>query len=209
MTKVNLGRVVGHDAGFGNFEATYTDDGGDPSVSVNATGDDSAKDISFDFKNIAPSPLTSNEIDQASNDVVLTSKRYLDGPGLSTLWARIKAKFAPKSHTHNASDITAGQLAAALIANGTITADMLAANAVTNAKIQDGAITDAKLSQSVRDSLSQTPRFGSEKQTSGEFYAWEDFSIGSETMRVGFHTVQGMLIYTRQGTGEWVARFPK
>lgn len=206
MTKVNLGRVVGRDAGFGNFEATYTDDGGDPSVSVNATGDDSAKDISFDFKNIAPSPLTSNEIDQASNDVVLTSKRYLDGPGVSTLWARIKAKFASKSHTHDASDITAGQLAAALIANGTITADMLAASAVTTAKIQDGAVTDAKLSQSVRDSLSRTPK--AVKESTGAYYAWIDIPLDDLTLRIGFHGTRGLLVLTRSGSDPWHQEYP-
>ena len=31
---------------------------------------------------------------------------YLDQPGLMKLWDRIKAVFAPKSHTHQASDIT-------------------------------------------------------------------------------------------------------
>lgn len=31
---------------------------------------------------------------------------YLDQTGLSKLWARAKAVFAPKSHTHKASDIT-------------------------------------------------------------------------------------------------------
>lgn len=31
---------------------------------------------------------------------------YLDQPGLLELWDRIKAVFAPKSHTHQASDIT-------------------------------------------------------------------------------------------------------
>ena len=31
---------------------------------------------------------------------------YLDQPGLMGLWSRAKAVFAPKSHTHQASDIT-------------------------------------------------------------------------------------------------------
>lgn len=31
---------------------------------------------------------------------------YLDKPGLEKLWALIKEKFASKTHTHTASDIT-------------------------------------------------------------------------------------------------------
>ncbi len=39
---------------------------------------------------------------------------YLDSTGLGTLWALIKEKFASKTHTHTASDIT-GLSAAATI----------------------------------------------------------------------------------------------
>lgn len=102
--------------------------------------------------------ITVDDIEAVANDEAKTGGGLLNLTGLTALWARIKAKFAPKSHTHNASDITAGQLAEALIANGTITADMLAASAVTTAKIQDGAVTNDKLSQSVRDSLSQAAK---------------------------------------------------
>ena len=167
-----------------------------------------------------PDVITTEDMDAVLDDgQVPEANRFLSLYGLKYFWVKLKAKFAAKVHKHSASDITSGTLPSARIADNSISADKIMEDAITAAKIAasaivtealaDGAVTDTKLSQSLRDSLSQTPRFGSEKQTSGEFYAWEDFSVGSETMRVGFHTVQGMLIYTRQGTGEWVSRFPK
>ncbi len=151
----DLGEVVGKNGTIGNVDSTYVNNGGEPGVSVTKSGDDSAPDLTFEFENLVNDPLTSSEIEQISDDTQLTSSSVLNGTGLTTLWSRIKAKFAPKSHTHDASDITAGQLAAALIANGTITEDMLTAGAVTTAKIADGAVTNAKLDQTLRDSLSQ------------------------------------------------------
>lgn len=141
----DLGEVVGKNGTIGNVDSTYVNNGGEPGVSVTKSGDDSAPDLTFEFENLVNDPLTSSEIEQISNDTQLTSSSVLNGTGLTTLWSRIKAKFAPKSHTHDASDITAGQLAAALIANGTITADMLEAGAVTTAKIADGTVTATKL----------------------------------------------------------------
>lgn len=50
---------------------------------------------------------------------------YLDQPGLMKLWDRIKAVFAPKSHTHQASDVS--DVVADVRINGTsITADGVA-----------------------------------------------------------------------------------
>lgn len=150
----DLGEVVGKNGTIGNVDSTYVNNGGEPGVSVTKSGDDSAPDLTFEFENLVNDPLTSSEIEQISNDTQLTSSSVLNGTGLTTLWSRIKAKFAPKSHTHDASDITAGELAAILIANGLIDTDMLAAGAVTTAKIADGAVTNAKLDQTLRDSLS-------------------------------------------------------
>lgn len=99
--------------------------------------------------------ITVDEIEAVADDEAKTGGGLLNLTGLTACWAKIKAKFAPKSHTHNASDITAGQIAAALIANGTITADMLATGAVTGAKIADGAISIDKMDQAFRDSQSQ------------------------------------------------------
>lgn len=98
--------------------------------------------------------ITVDDIEAVANDEAKTGGGLLNLTGLTALWAKLKAKFAPKSHTHDASDITTGQLVAALIANGTITADMLDSGAVTNAKLADNSVSSAKLDQSLRDSLS-------------------------------------------------------
>lgn len=50
---------------------------------------------------------------------------YLDQPGLMELWDRIKAVFAPKSHTHQASDVS-GVVADVRINGKSITADGVA-----------------------------------------------------------------------------------
>ena len=174
----DLGEVVGKNGTIGNVDSTYVNNGGEPGVSVTKSGDDSAPDMTFEFENLVNDPLTSSEIEQISNDTQLTSSSVLNGTGLTTLWSRIKAKFAPKSHTHDASDITAGQLAAALIANGLITADMLAAGAVTTTKIADGAVTNAKLDQTLRDSLSLVTVFGQVERAI--FYITGDGKAGIE-----------------------------
>lgn len=155
MPKLNLGRVVGRDGGFGNIDTAYINDGGAPSVTVEASGEDTAKDFVFTFKNLVRDVATADEVDQIAAGEIVQSSNVITAGVMSSIWAKIKAAFAPKSHTHDASDITAGQLAAALIANGLITADMLAAGAVTTAKIADGAVTNAKLDQTLRDSLSR------------------------------------------------------
>lgn len=153
----DLGEVVGKNGTIGNVDSTYVNNGGEPGVSVTKSGDDSAPDLTFEFENLVNDPLTSSEIEQISNDTQLTSSSVLNGTGLTTLWSRIKAKFATKSHTHDASDITAGELAATLIANGLITEEMLHDGAVTGDKIANGSITKDKLEKTFGDSLSQCP----------------------------------------------------
>lgn len=162
----DLGEVVGKNGTIGNVDSTYVNNGGEPGVSVTKSGDDSAPDLTFEFENLVNDPLTSSEIEQISNDTQLTSSSVLNGTGLTTLWSRIKAKFAPKSHTHDASDITAGKLAAALIANGLITEEMLHDGAVTGDKIANGSITKDKLEKTLGDSLS---RWTAEVWGAGEF----------------------------------------
>lgn len=151
----DLGEVVGKNGTIGNVDSTYVNNGGEPGVSVTKSGDDSAPDLTFEFENLVNDPLTSSEIEQISNDTQLTSSSVLNGTGLTTLWSRIKAKFATKSHTHDASDITAGELAATLIANGLITEEMLHDGAVTGDKIANGSITKDKLEKTLGDSLSR------------------------------------------------------
>lgn len=155
MPKLNLGRVVGRDGGFGNIDTVYINDGGAPSVTVEASGEDTAKDFVFTFKNLVRDVATADEVEQIAAGEIVQSSNVITAGVMSSIWAKIKAAFAPKSHTHDASDITAGELAAILIANGLIDTDMLAAKAVTTAKIADGAVTNAKLDQTLRDSLSR------------------------------------------------------
>ena len=115
MTKLNLGRVVGQDAGFGNVSSTYTNNGGEPSVNISLSGENAAKDWQFDFQNITEDPLTSSEVEQICNDKIINTTKKLSGTGLMVLWNQIKAKFAAKSHKHGSADITS--------VNGTVIED--------------------------------------------------------------------------------------
>ena len=158
MPKLNLGRVVGRDGGFGNIDTVYLNDGGAPSVTVEASGEDTAKDFVFTFKNLVRDVATADEVEQIAAGEIVQSSNVITAGVMSSIWAKIKVAFATKSHTHDASDITAGELAAILIANGLIDTDMLAAGAVTTAKIADGSVTKDKLEKTLGDSLS--PRNG-------------------------------------------------
>ena len=159
MPKLNLGRVVGRDGCFGNTDTVYINDGGAPSVTVEASGEDTAKDFVFTFKNLVRDVATADEVEQIAAGEIVQSSNVITAGVMSSIWAKIKGAFATKSHTHDASDITAGELAAILIANGLIDTDMLAAGAVTTAKIADGAVTNAKLDQTLRDSLSRSVKW--------------------------------------------------
>lgn len=106
MPKINLGRVRGYDGGFGNVGATYANDGGEPRVSIEATGPDTAKDFTFEFANLVNDPISSNEIDQIVGGQVVESSNTLNATGLSTLWARLVAFFAPKEHTHAIAEVS-------------------------------------------------------------------------------------------------------
>ena len=155
MPKLNLGRVVGRDGGFGNTDTVYINDGGAPSVTVEASGEDTAKDFVFTFKNLVRDVATADEVEQIAVGEIVQSSNVITAGVMSSIWAKIKGAFATKSHTHDASDITAGELAAILIANGLIDTDMLAAGAVTTTKIADGAVTKDKLEKTLGDSLSR------------------------------------------------------
>lgn len=155
MPKLNLGRVVGRDGGFGNIDTVYLNDGGAPSVTVEASGEDTAKDFVFTFKNLVRDVATADEVEQIAAGEIVQSSNVITAGVMSSIWAKIKAAFAPKSHTHDASDITAGELAAALIANGLITEEMLHDGAVTGDKIANGSITKDKLEKTLGDSLSR------------------------------------------------------
>lgn len=160
MPKLNLGRVVGRDGGFGNTDTVYINDGGAPSVTVEASGEDTAKDFVFTFKNLVRDVATADEVEQIAAGEIVQSSNVITAGVMSSIWAKIKGAFATKSHTHDASDITAGELAAILIANGLIDTDMLAAGAVTTTKIADGSVTKDKLEKTLGDSLSRIGSFG-------------------------------------------------
>lgn len=136
MPQLNLGRVVGRDGGFGNASANYVDDGGEPDVEVNLSGEDTQKDIEFTFKNLVRAPIDSSMIDQITNDQIINSSKVLTATGLTTLWGKIKSLFALKNHTHGTSGIED--------------------KAITQAKLADHSVGQQQLETSVWDSISQT-----------------------------------------------------
>lgn len=144
MAKINLGRVVGRDGGFGNITSSYIDDGGDPDVLIEASGEDSAKDVHFTFMNLINEPLPLSEIDKITNDTPVDSSKPVSGSGITALWQRIRQLFAPKNHIHTADDVTDGEFPTYRIADEAITAP----------KIADGQIGSNHLDQDLRDSIS-------------------------------------------------------
>ena len=135
MPKLNLGRVVGRDGGFGNITTVYVNDGGAPSVTIDATGEDHAKDFQFTFANLVRDPATIDEVDQIAKGEKVQSSNVITVAVECLLWAKMKENFAAKVHKHSASDITEGTLDAARIA--------------------EKSISKSKLDQSLQDSMSQ------------------------------------------------------
>ncbi|MCI8469370.1 MAG: hypothetical protein HFJ75_07810, partial [Eggerthellaceae bacterium] len=116
MPRIDLGRVVGRDGGFGPVHANYVNNGGEPNVSVSMAGEDDAKEFSFNFENLVNDPITSSEIESVANGLdVADSSSTLTLTGLKKLWTMIKAKFAAIKHGHSGSDITDGTLSRAKI----------------------------------------------------------------------------------------------
>ena len=64
--------IVGEAAGFGTITATVDANHGTPSVTVTATGEDTAKNLAFDFKNLQPAPYDDSVI-QARMDTALAA----------------------------------------------------------------------------------------------------------------------------------------
>lgn len=158
MPKINLGRVVGRDGGFGNIETVYLNDGGAPRVTVEQSGEDSAKDFRFTFANLVRDVATADEVDRIAAGETVQSSNVVTVGVMSSIWGKIKAAFAPKQHKHDASDITTGKLAAALLANGIITEAMLSDHCVTADKLADGSVGVDHLDAEMREdweSLSQ------------------------------------------------------
>ena len=139
-TVIDLGPVVGADGGFGNITSSYVNDGGQPGVTIEASGPDKAKDVHFTFTNLVRDQLTGSEIEQIANDEVVQSSNVVTGSVMTQLWGWIKKLFAPKQHEHDTSDITTGKLAAALLDNGIITEAMLSDHCVTADKLAAGSV---------------------------------------------------------------------
>lgn len=141
----DLGEVKGKDGGIGDVSAEYVDNGGEPSVEIETQGDNQAKGFIFRFKNLVRSALTNDQIDRIANDEVVTSSNVLTGAGATSLWAKVKEKFALKFHTHGTTNIQ----------DEAITTAKIADEAVTQAKIADGAVGETQLEQSLRNSIFQ------------------------------------------------------
>lgn len=91
-------------------------------------------------------PTTTDDIDNIAAGTSVASDRVLNTTGLSYLWSKLKAAFAPKSHSHDATSIT-GSLEVSHGGTGATTA----ADALTNLGAASQTDVDA-----LRDSVSQT-----------------------------------------------------
>ena len=142
---IDLGKVKGEDAHFGAINATYTNDGGNPSVNIETDGEDTGKNVTFNFRNLVNDPLSESEIEQITEGNSIQSSNVMNGTRASALWLKIVEKFAAKLHKHNAADIDEGQFGTDRIEDGAITKNKIAANSVGL----------NQLDESARDSLSR------------------------------------------------------
>lgn len=125
MPKLNLGRVVGRDGGFGNIETRYINDGGAPSVTIEAQGEDTAKDFIFTFKNLVRDAATSDELEQIAAGENVQSSNVITALSMSVLWVKMKAAFAAFKHTHPGTDIDGKSITAAQLADHSVGKDQL------------------------------------------------------------------------------------
>lgn len=145
MGMIDLGKVKGEDAHFGAINATYTNDGGNPSVNIETDGEDTGKNVTFNFRNLVNDPLSESEIEQITEGNSIQSSNVMNGTRASALWSKIVEKFAAKLHKHKADDIDEGQFGTDRIEDGAITKNKIAANSVGL----------NQLDESARDSLSR------------------------------------------------------
>ena len=96
-------------------------------------------------------PTTTDDIDNIAAGTSVASDRVLNTTGLSYLWSKLKAAFAPKSHSHDATSIT-GSLEVSHGGTGATTA----ADALTNLGAASQTDVDA-----LRDSVSHYHPIGS------------------------------------------------
>ena len=160
MPYIDLGPVVGKDGGFGNITSDYVNDGGSPGVEITMSGEDAAKDVHFEFKNLVNDPLTSAEVKAIAAGEQVQSSSVVNGTTLSQFFGLLAEAFAPADHQHDASDVTSGTFSGDMLADKAVTADKIADNAITAAQIADGTITQAKLDEATRDCLSPVRVWG-------------------------------------------------
>lgn len=95
------------------------------------------------------SPISTSQIDAVAAGSAPTGEDTLNLTGLSYLWAKIKAAFAPLSHKHPGSDINDNSIAGAKLASGSVTDAKVSANAaISGSKLADKSVTTAKLADS-------------------------------------------------------------
>lgn len=117
--------------------------------------------------------ITTDEIDSVTDDESPSGNSLLSLTGLSYFWAKLKAFFAAKIHTHNGSDLTANSVTSTQIANGTILDGDISVNAaIAGSKLADASVSRAKIDEDFeaeiasleesRDSIShlESPAFG-------------------------------------------------
>ena len=126
-------------------------------------------------------PTTTDDIDNIAAGTSVASDRVLNTTGLSYLWSKLKAAFAPKSHSHDATSIT-GSLEVSHGGTGATTA----ADALTNLGAASQTDVDA-----LRDSVSQETELHSsstDKASSVMFVAYRKTGCSIETIwtSIGF-----------------------
>lgn len=77
-------------------------------------------------------PVTTADVDSIASGSTVTAERVLNATGLTYLWAKLKAAFAQRAHSHGAGDISSGTLPVERGGTGAATAaEALAALGVT------------------------------------------------------------------------------
>lgn len=156
---INLGRIVGRDAKIQAVNATYTNNGGEPGVEIDTVelevpeGEAQQVELSFNFFNLVNDPITSQQIDAIANDEVIKSANTLSATGLTSLWEKIKEKFAAKTHTHGTNGIDDSAITSAKLASNSVTEAKILDGAVTHEKLASGCVTKDNLEKSLGDSI--------------------------------------------------------
>lgn len=133
---------TGDAAGFGTVSATVDANHGTPAVTVTTSGDDTAKNFAFDFKNLQPAPYDDSVIQarmdtftnlaqgSTTGDAELADGRVgADGVTYTNIGGAIRGQVTDLKSELNETDIKAS------IGLINITSDMLESGAITNAGV--------------------------------------------------------------------------